>query len=76
MDAFDDPEVISRLKRERGELEYLLYGSSKGPIVQDINKFLYLRTQIEKLREKMGDRVDSRGAQRILSTYYNHKKSN
>ena len=76
MDAFDDPEVISRLEREREELEYLLYGSSKGPIVQDINKFLYLRTQIEKLREKMGDKIDSRGVQRILSTYYNHKKSN
>ena len=74
--AFEDQEIISRLKRERGELEHLLYGNSKGPIAQDINKFLYLRAQIEKYKKKMGDAIDSRGVQRILATYYNNKKRN
>ena len=74
--AFEDQEIISRLKRERGELEHLLYGNSKGKIAQDINKFLYLRAQIEKYKKKMSDGIDSRGVQRILATYYNNKKRN
>ena len=52
--ALTDPIIMTRLAFEEAELRKLLYGGfyRKGPIVQDINKFLHLNSMFKDQQKR------------------------
>ncbi len=50
--AFYDRPILEKLSREESELMYLLHGSRRGPIIQDIHSFMRtLRASKDKMEE-------------------------